>query len=158
MSTMSVNRTTSLYFIMMITLVAIAFLTVLLLEGKAGEVPRAQIYTQAVRQSPASPIEWTGLGERILIPSGMTVKPHADKHNDQVLDAWKIYTLLLEGQCVASAVFCGASDIERLYLCVDPTGRIGGLIVFGEEILTGYQGSQDYWAKKVNRPYWEVCQ
>lgn len=102
-------------------------------------------------------IEWTGLGEHVSIPGGMIVKPHANKHSDQVLDAWKIYTLLLEGQCAASAVFCGPSEIEKLYLCIDPTGRIGGLIVFGNEVLTGYQAKQDYWARKVSRPEWEVC-
>lgn len=158
MSTMSGSRSVPSSFIMTIALVMVALLVALtLLRSGMGGVLRSRVQA-AVWQPPIPAIEWTGLGERISIPGGMTVKPHADKHNDQVLDAWKIYTYLLEGNCVASAVFCGASDIERLYLCVDPTGRIGGLIVFGEEILTGYQGSQDYWAKKVNRPYWEVCQ
>jgi len=157
MSTMSGSRSVPSSF-MMIALVIVALLVALtLLQSGMGEVPRSQMQL-AVRRSPAPAIEWTGLGERVSIPGGMTVKPHANKHNNQVLDAWKIYTYLLEGNCVASAVFCGASAIERLYLCVDPTGRIGGLIVFGDEILTGYQGSQNYWTKKVDRPYWEVCQ
>jgi len=111
----------------------------------------------AVQRASVPAIEWTGLGEHVVVPPGMAVREHANKHEGQVLDAWKIYTLLLEGQCVASAVFCGPSDIEKLYLCVDLTGRIGGLIVFGGEILTGYQASQDDWAKKVDKPQWEVC-
>ena len=139
-------------------------LAMLLVLGLAALVLLAQAGTASVtwQSQPAAweitAIEWTGLGERVSIPGGMTVKPHAGKHSDQVLDAWKIYTLLLEGQCVASAVFCGPSDIERLYLCVDPTGRIGGLIVFGDEILTGYQANQNYWAMKVGKPEWQVCQ
>jgi len=139
----------------MIGLVVVALLagTMLLGAGLGGEVPRVP----AVQHVSVPAIEWTGLGEHIAMPRGMTVKEHANKHRDQMLDAWKIYTYLLEGRCVASAVFCGPSDIEKLYLCVDPTGRIGGLIVFGDEILTGYQASQDYWTKKVSKPEWEVC-
>lgn len=102
-------------------------------------------------------IEWTGLGDNVTIQPGLAVRQHANKHKDQVLDAWTIYAFLMEGRCVASAVFCGASDIEKLYLCVDPAGRIGGLIVFGEEILTGYQANQDYWAMKVGKPEWVIC-
>ena len=140
--------------------VALAMLLVLGLAALAlwAQVDTASIAWQSrsAAQETAA-IEWTGLGEHVSIPGGMTVKPHANKHNDQILDAWKIYAYLLEGSCVASAVFCGPSDIERLYLCVDPMGRIGGLIVFGEDILTGYQGNQDYWAKKIDGPYWEVC-
>lgn len=138
-------------------------LAMLLALGLAALTLLAQMGTTATawQSQPAArevaAIEWTGLGERVSIPGEMTIKDHANKHNDQVLDAWKIYTYLLEGNCVASAVFCGPSDIERLYLCVDPMGRIGGLIVFGEDILTGYQGNQDYWAKKIDGPYWEVC-
>lgn len=110
-----------------------------------------------VSQHAAVAIEWTGLGEHVEVPSGLTIAGHAGKHIGQHLNAWIILDMLLSKQCVASAVFCGPSDIEKLYLCVDPTGRIGGLIVFGEEILTGYQANQDYWTRKVGKPEWEVC-
>jgi len=136
----------------MLLVLGLAALT-LLAQADVASIPR--LSRPAAQE--VSAIEWTGLGEHVSIPGGMIVKPHANKHNDQVLDAWRIYTLLLEGQCVASAVFCGPSDIERLYLCVDPTGRIGGLVVFGDEILTGYQAKQGYWLRKVNKSEWEVC-
>jgi len=142
----------------------VAALALLLALGLAALMLLAQVDTAALawQSQPAvqeiTAIEWTGLGESVTVPPGLAVRQHANKHKDQVLDAWKIYTLLLEGQCVASAVFCGPSDIEKLYLCVDPTGRIGGLVVFGDEVLTGYQGNQDYWANKVSKPEWQVCQ
>lgn len=155
MSTMNRSQGTSSSYLAILALVVIVPLVVLmLLGGGLSEVSRVQIRAQA---GAAPAIEWTGLGEYVSIPGGMNVKGHASKHDGQVLDAWKIYTLLLEGQCVASAVFCGPSDIEKLYLCVDPTGRIGGLVVFGNEILTGYQANQRYWTRKVNKPEWEVC-
>ena len=136
----------------MLLVLGLAALT-LLTQADMASIPR--LPRPAAQETSA--IEWTGLGEHISIPGGIAIRRHAGKHGDQVLDAWKIYTLLLEGQCVASAVFCGPSDIEKLYLCVDPTGRIGGLIVFGEEILTGYQANQNYWTRKVGKPEWEVC-
>lgn len=150
MTTMNRNRGVLSPFVTMFILVAIVLFTALT-QLESG------LQVQAVRQSTVPAIEWTGLGEHIVVPGGMTVRSHASKHSDQVLDAWKIYTLLLEGQCVASAVFCGPSDIEKLYLCIDPAGRIGGLVVFGNEILTGYQAKQDYWSRKVDGPEWEVC-
>ena len=139
---------------------ALLFLMVLVLVGVVGVAlmgMEGQMPVPAVHRVSAPAMEWTGSGENVMVPPGMTIKWHANKHNGQVLDAWKIYGLLLEGQCVASAVFCGPSDIEKLYLCMDPGGSIGGLIVFGDEILTGYQADQDYWARKVDKPEWEVC-
>lgn len=149
---MLATRFTGFVALAMLLALGLAALTLLARTDVAAVAWQSQ---PAAREVAA--IEWTGLGEHVSIPGGMTVKTHASKHNDQVLDAWKIYALLLEGQCVASAVFCGPSDIERLYLCVDPTGRIGGLIVFGEDILTGYQANQDYWTRKIGKPEWEIC-
>lgn len=149
---MLATRFTCFVALAMLLILGLAALT-LLAQADVASIPRLpRLAAQEVNA-----IKWTGLGENISISSGMVVKPHASKHGDQVLDAWKIYMLLLEGQCVASAVFCGPSDIEKLYLCVDPTGRIGGLVVFGNEVLTGYQAKQDYWARKVSKPEWEVC-
>ena len=145
----------------------VLILVMALLAGSAalvllGSVQTETATTVTVWQSQpvvqeATAIEWTGLGENITVPAGLIINGHATKHTGQVLDAWKIYTYLLEGQCVASAVFCGPSDIEKLYLCVDPTGRIGGIVRFGDEIRSGWQGNQDYWAKKVSKPEWEAC-
>lgn len=111
-----------------------------------------------VGQQPAAAIEWTEAGKYIAIPSDLVIAEHAAKHFDQHLDAWRIYAMLLEGQCVATAVFCGGSEVDRLYLCQDPSGRIGGLIVLADEILTGYEGKLRYWENVVERDRWEVCQ
>ena len=142
--------------ILMFVLALLAGSAALMVLGSAQTATTTVWQSQPVVQEAAA-IEWNGLGEHITIPSGLIINGHAAKHGGQVLDAWKIYTYLLEGQCVASAVFCGPSDIEKLYLCVDPTGRIGGIVRFGDEIKSGWQGSQDYWAKKVSKPEWEAC-
>ena len=153
MDTMVMGGAGALALLVLLVLVAMLGVTLLGIGGSDLEVPKMP----AVQQVSVPAIEWTGLGENVEVLPGMTIREHANKHKGQVLDAWKIYGLLLEGQCVASAVFCGPSDIEKLYLCMDPTGRIGGIIVFGDEILSGYQMSQDEWAKKVDKPQWEVC-
>ena len=109
-----------------------------------------QVFLPAVQRQ--AEIPWT----EVDIPQDLVINEHAAKHAGQQLDAWKIYAMYLEGQCVATAVFCGPSDIEKLYLCMDPTGRIGGLYQFGEEI-TGHQGSLGYWARKVKGSQWGAC-
>lgn len=91
---------------------------------------------------------WLGNGQA-RVAENLRVAVHAKKHESQVLDAWKIYTLLLEGKCVASAVFCDPSG-KKLYLCVDPvSGLIGGMIVEAGEIATGYGAHASYWSSKV---------
>jgi len=96
------------------------------------------------------------LSGQVAIRSGLKINSHAAKHDSEVLDAWKIYAMLLEGQCVASTVLCGGSEIEKLYLCRDPSGLIGGLFVIGDEISTGYGARLSYWEGKLGR--WEICE
>jgi len=93
----------------------------------------------------------------IEIPANLRINEHASKHLGQQLDAWKIYAMLLEGQCVDTAVFCGPSDIERLYLCDSLTGLIGGIFVDGDEIHTGFGARLKYWENQLAKPKWEVC-
>ncbi|MCK4300495.1 MAG: hypothetical protein KAX80_13215 [Planctomycetes bacterium] len=153
MDTMVMGDSGALALLVLLVLVAMLGVTLLGIGGSDLEVPKMP----AVQQVSVPAIEWTGLGENVEVLPGMTIKEHANRHRGQVLDAWKIYTYLYEGQCIASAVFCGPSDIEKLYLCMDPWGRIGGLYRFGDEITSGYEGSLEYWTNKVNGDSWGVC-
>jgi len=118
-----------------------------MMGGVTADVAQVQV---------ASAPSWVQ-GQAIIRP-GLAINGHAHKHADQALDAWRIYGLLLAGNCVASTVYCGPSDIERLYLCTDPvSGLIGGLFVFGDEIMTGYGSREAYWKNKVRGSEWEVC-
>lgn len=95
---------------------------------------------------------------QIIIAEGLKIREHAAKHNDETLNAWIIYGQLLAGKCAASTVFCGGSEIEKLYLCIDPvSGLVGGLLVFGDEIMTGYGSHATYWERVVERDNWEIC-
>lgn len=92
------------------------------------------------------------------IPAGIPITAHAEGHQGQALDAWKLYDLLLEGKCVASGVWCGATRTEQLYLCIDPvTGLIGGLFRDENGIWNGFAGSIRYWEKQVHSNNWEDC-
>lgn len=122
----------------------------LVLLGAIGqvEVPTIQTGAQAGTKVPA----W--LRDQVTIPEGLTIDGHAQKHQDQALDAWLLYDLLVNGQCVASRQWCKGG--KELYLCVDPaSGMIGGLLVNGNQIITGYAGSEAYWHGKVMD--WERC-
>lgn len=156
MSIMSGNRNTLSSFLVMIVLVAIVlFAATMLLGGSLSEASKMQV--QAVRQSAAPAIEWLRPGQ-VDIPRNLAIRKHAAKHNGE---AEEIYKLLLEGQCVAAAKFCGGSEIERLYTCVDPvTGIVGAVLQFGNEITTGFyeRGNSGYWAGRTEREKWEVCE
>ena len=155
MSTMSGNQSMLSSFIAMMALSAVVLLVALmLLGGGLGEVSQAQV--QAVRQSVSSTV-WAIEGQ-VTIEAGLRIREHAVKHQGQALDAWKIYAQLLAGKCVASTMLCGGSEIEKLYLCVDPaSGLVGGLLVLGDEILTGYGSRAGYWESVVERDKWEAC-
>jgi len=73
--------------------------------------------------------------------------------------ATEIYRLLLEGKCASAMQFCGGSDIEKMWVCVDPvTGLVGAIIQFGDEIVTGYfEGRPGYWQRRIARDKWEAC-
>ena len=98
-------------------------------------------------------------GKQARIPSGLTIVEHTEKHKAAQLNAWKMYSMLLEGQCAASTRFCGGSDIEFLYICLDPvTGVIAGLLQFGDEIRSafGYDDS-NYWQERIRKGRWTEC-
>lgn len=94
-------------------------------------------------------------GQHTTIRDGLVINPHAKKHNAETLDAWLLYDLLLAQQCTASRRYCQSGGAE-LYLCATGTGQIGGLIVRGSEILSGYVGSDRYWHGKV-LDEWSAC-
>lgn len=96
-------------------------------------------------------------GHQVKLREGLTINGHAAKHQAQQLHAWKLRDLLLQGQCVASRRWCGGS--KELYICQDPvSGLIGGLLIIGDEIITGYAGADGYWYDKVNSAEWgDAC-
>ena len=157
MSTMSGDRSMASSFIMIFVVVAaVALLAALtLLGGGLGKAQRVQV--QAVRQSPAPAIEWLR-PDQVYVPSGLAISAHAAGHNGE---AERLYWLLAQGQCVTAAKFCGGSEVEKMYTCVDPiTGIVGAILQFGSEITTGYfeRDGSDYWLKRVAREDWEACQ
>lgn len=95
-------------------------------------------------------------GQNSLIREDLVIQSHATKHGTQT---WDIYRMLLEGRCAASMTYCGASDIEKLHICVDPvTGAIGAVLQFGDDITTGfYEGNVGYWKRRVRQEHWGVC-
>ena len=167
MSTMSGDQGMLSSFIAIFALMAGAPLAALmLLGGGLSEVSQAQV--QAVRQSLPAPasaarqagaapaIEWLR-PDRVHVPSGLAISGHAAGHNGE---AERLYWLLVQGQCVTAAKFCGGSKIEKMYACVDPiTGIVGAILQFGDEITTGYfeRDGSGYWTKRVERENWEVC-
>jgi len=137
-----------------------AMLMVCLVVGVAGFVLittplPTHLPAPAIAAHEASAIVWAS--SPVNIPADLIINGHAAKHIGEELDAWKLYAMLLEGQCVASTVWCGGSDIEKLYLCTTPDGLIGGLFRFGDEIMSGFQGPLDYWIRIRDRDNWEVC-
>lgn len=95
--------------------------------------------------------------QRVEVPSNLTIRPHAAKHNGE---AERIYNLLLAGKCATTMKYCGGSEIENMYVCVDPvTGAVGAILQFGDEIMTGYFESDGsgYWIKRAVSENWEVC-
>jgi len=116
-----------------------------------GSVEETAVVQQAAVADSA--IEWCGVN----IPADLAIAEHASKHLAQSLNAWETYSMLTQGRCVATAVYCGGSEIEKLYLCEAPSGLVGGLIVLGDEILTGYGAKPRYWTGMIRRDHWEVC-
>lgn len=139
-----------------IVLALLALLVVALGLAALGQVADAlpDVVNRPVQQSVVlEPPYWLD-GQKTTIRDGLVINPHAKKHNAETLDAWLLYDLLLAQQCAASRRYCqGGSE---LYLCVTETGQIGGLIVRGSEILSGYVGSDRYWHGKV-LDEWSAC-
>ena len=160
MSTMSGDQSTASSFITMFVVVAAVLLVaLLLLGGGLGEAQRVQVQVQAqaVRQSPAPAIEWLR-PDQVHVPSGLAISAHAAKHSG---DTEKIYRMLLQGKCAEVAKFCGGSESEFAYFCVDPiTGIVGAVLQFGDEITTGFyeRDGSGYWTKRVPKERWKTCQ
>lgn len=96
-------------------------------------------------------------GSQTGLREGLRINEHAAKHQAQQLNAWRLRQLLSQGQCVASRKWCGAGEKE-LYICADPvSGLIGGLLVVGDQIVSGYAGSTGYWQGKVAGSEWGRC-
>ena len=156
MSTMSGDRSFLSSFITMFVVVAAVLLVALtLLGGGLGEVQRVQV--QAVRQSSAPAIEWLR-PDQVYVPSNLTISAHSAKHNGETEE---IYAKLLEGRCTEVAKFCGGSESEFVYYCVDPvTGIVGAILQFGDEITTGFyeRDGSGYWTKRVPKERWKTCQ
>jgi len=137
-----------LIFCMMI----LAGVLALVMLGSASTLP---VTSATVRQAAVS-IDWLR-PDQVNVPRGLSISTHAAEHNGEVE---RLYWLLAQGQCMTAAKFCGGSEVERLYTCVDPiTGLVGAILQFGDEITTGYfeRGGSDYWVKRVAREKWEVC-
>lgn len=143
-------RRTGFMFLAMLLAIGLAVLTLLMQVDTVTTVWRAQPVAQKAT------IDWLR-SDQVYVPGGLTIRAHAAKHNSETE---RIYTLLLQGQCAAVAKFCGGSDIENLYTCIDPvTGIVGAILQFGDEITTGYyeRSGSGHWAGRTARENWEVC-
>ena len=110
----------------------------------------------AVHQASTVTIDWLH-PDQVHVPSGLTISAHSAKHNGETE---RIYKYLLEGQCTEVAKYCGGSESEFAYFCVDPvTGIVGAILQIGDEVTTGFyeKDGSGYWAKRVPREQWEVC-
>lgn len=145
-------------YVMMLGLVVLVGLMGLTLLGPALGNSGGGTITIAHQQQAAAIPEWL-VGQQTAISNDLIINDHAEKHRDQKANAWILYSLLLEGQCVASAKFCSLNELEKLYICVDPvTGLVGGLFIIGDEIITGYgTRSFEYWDRTIINEFWEVC-
>jgi len=104
----------------------------------------------------AAAIDWLR-PDQVPVPNNLIISAHAAKHHG---DTEQIYANLLQGKCAEVAKFCGGSEQEFAYFCVDPvTGIVGAILQIGDEITTGYyeKPGSEYWVKRVPRERWEVC-
>ena len=137
-------------------------MTMLLVIGLAALVLLAQVGTTATawRAQPVAhqiTIDWLR-PDQVHVPTGLAINTHAAKHHG---DTERIYANLLQGKCADVAKFCGGSESEFAYFCVDPvTGIVGAILQIGDEITTGFyeKSGSGYWVKRVPREQWEVCE
>jgi hypothetical protein len=95
-------------------------------------------------------------GNQVQLQEGLMIKDHATKHAAQQMNAWELQQMLHTGRCAASRKWCNGE--KELYVCVDPvSGLIGGLLIVGDQIITGYAGSEGYWHGKVTEGDWGRC-
>ena len=90
----------------------------------------------------------------------LDLSPHCAKHASEMLNAERIQKMLAAGTCVETRRYCDAERGLELYLCTDPgTGLIGGLILAGNVVVTGYGARAVYWEGKIGEgKQWGVCQ
>lgn len=143
--------------LILITALAFALVgAVVSMPAMPRAIPQTQLQVQRVQQVTVNVPSWLA-GEQTTLREGLTIHGHAAKHQAQAMNAWQLQTMLSNGQCVASRQWCGTGS-EELYICVDPvTGLIGGLIVVGDRIISGYAGSEGYWRGKVLGDEWGAC-
>lgn len=151
-----------MFLLIVMTMVVVALSGPVFVEEAAKvELPAAmqqsvqQAALEVLHEQSVTVPEWIA-GRQIGIPPGYVINGHATKHQGEALDAWKIYTLILEGHCVASTVWCGR-DMEKLYLCVSPSGLVGGMFVLGDEIMSGFGARESYWESRLESDSWGVC-
>jgi len=135
--------------ILLFGMVLLAGLGALVLLGSAqgATVPVAH---QAI-------IDWQR-PDQVHVPSDLAISTHAAKHHG---DTEKIYQMLLDSQCTEVAKYCGGSESEFTYMCIDPiTGIVGAILQVGDEITTGFfeRSGSGYWAKRIPREQWSVCE
>jgi len=125
--------------------------------GALALLGSAQVATvPAMRQASEVAIDWLR-PDQVHVPSGLAISMHSAKHNEETE---KIYQMLLESKCTEVAKFCGGSESEFAYFCVDPiTGIVGAILQVGDEITTGFyeRAGSGYWVKRVPREKWEIC-
>lgn len=138
--------------IMLFVMILLAGLGALVLLGSA-QVATAPVVHQANKTT----IDWRR-PDQVYIPDDLAISAHAAKHHG---DTEYIYQILLDGKCTEVAKFCGGSESEFTYLCVDPvTGIVGAILQVGDEITTGFfeRDGSGYWSKRIPRERWEVCE
>lgn len=126
----TMTRTSLSPLLLLFGMALLAGLGALVLLGSA-QVTTAPV----VHQASAVTIDWLQ-PDQVMVPQGLTtISTHAAKHHG---DTEKIYQMLLQGQCTEVAKFCGGSESEFAYFCVDPvTGVVGAILQIGDEITTG---------------------
>jgi len=140
--------------VLLLGMMLLAGLGALVLLGSA-QVDTATTTWHAQPAAQQVTIDWLR-PDQVQVPSGLTIAEHAAKHNG---DTEKIYKLLLEGHCAEVAMYCGGSNIEKMYACVDPiTGLVGIMLRFGDEIKTGYfSRNQNNLENRIAREKWRAC-
>lgn len=139
--------------ILLFGMALLAGLSALVLLGSAAQT----VTVPTVHQANTATIDWLR-PDQVQVPDDLVISAHSAKHNG---DTEKIYQMLLDSKCTEVAKFCGGSESEFTYFCVDPvTGIVGAILQVGDEITTGFyeRGGSGYWAKRIPRENWEVCE
>lgn len=97
----------------------------------------------------------------VAIPAlgAVELSPHCAKHASEALSPARIQRMLASGECVEARRYCDAERGLELYLCTDPrTGLVGGLILAGDVVVTGYGARAAYWQGKIGAGrQWGPC-